>query len=54
MYEDKRLESIRKLKILDRIPEEVYDEIVNSVKEKFNVPIALLSIVDLEIGRAHV
>ena len=48
MYEDKRLESIRKLKILDTIPEEVYDEIVNSVKEKFNVPIALLSIVDLD------
>ena len=48
MYEDKRLESIRKLKILDTVPEEVYDEIVNRVKEKFDVPIALLSIVDLD------
>ena len=48
MYEDKRLESIQKLKILDTVPEEVYDEIVNSVKEKFDVPIALLTIVDLD------
>ena len=46
MYEDKRLESIKKLKILDTIPEEIYDDIVKRVKEKFDVPIALLSIVD--------
>jgi GAF domain-containing protein len=48
MYEDKRLESIKKLKILDTIPEEIYDDIVKRVKEKFDVPIALLSIVDLD------
>lgn len=44
--EEQRLEVLRKYDILDTPPDDAYDEIVNLAAELFEVPIALISLVD--------
>jgi signal transduction histidine kinase len=44
--EQERLEALRNLQILDTLPEESYDRITRLAFKFFNVPIALLSLVD--------
>lgn len=44
--EEERLETLRALNILDTIPEERYDRLTRLAKRLFNVPIALVSLVD--------
>jgi len=45
-FEKKRLESVKKLKILDTEPEEWFDQITKKATEEFNTPISTISIVD--------
>ena len=44
--EDERLKALRDLLILDTPPEERFDRIVQFARDEFDVPIALLSLVD--------
>lgn len=44
--EDKRLETLRALRILDSEPEERFDRLTRMAKRMFGVPISLVSIVD--------
>lgn len=44
--EEERLETLRALNILDTVPEERYDRLTRLAKRLFDVPIALVSIVD--------
>ncbi|MBA3696837.1 MAG: sensor domain-containing diguanylate cyclase [Methylotenera sp.] len=46
--EEKRLESLWALNILDTIPEERYDRLTRLAKRLFGVPIALVSIIDAD------
>lgn len=43
-----RLQSLHALKLLDTLPEERFDKIVRYAAKQFNVPIALISLVDSE------
>jgi len=45
-YDDERLKSLHKLLILDTPPEERFDRIVAFAANEFDVPIALISLVD--------
>ena len=44
--EKERLTTLRKLELLDILPEEVYDRITRMAFRYFNVPIALVSLID--------
>lgn len=44
--EEERLETLRALNILDTVPEERYDRLTRLAKRLFDVPIALVSLVD--------
>ena len=44
--ETQRLEALKKLNILDTPDEERFDRITNIAQQFFNVPIALISLVD--------
>ena len=44
--EEKRLETLKALNILDTLPEERFDRVTRMAKRLFNVPIALVSLVD--------
>src|SRR5690242_11997132 len=44
--EEQRLETLRALNILDTVPEERYDRLTRLAKRLFDVPIALVSIID--------
>lgn len=44
--DDQRIEALEGLAILDTTPDPLLDFITNMVKERFNVPIALISLVD--------
>jgi len=44
--EQERLESLRALNVLDTIPEERFDRLTRIAKRMFNVPIALVSLID--------
>ena len=46
--EDERIEFLRSLNILDSPSEESFERITNTAKSVFNVPIALVSLVDTE------
>lgn len=46
--EEERLETLRSLNILDTVPEERYDRLTRLAKRLFDVPIALVSIVDAD------
>ena len=46
--EPQRLQALRELLILDTPPEERFDRIVRFASEEFDVPIALVSLVDAE------
>lgn len=45
--EKSRIESLHALKILDTVPEERFDRLTRLAKHMFNVPIALVSLVDV-------
>lgn len=44
--EQERLGALRSLQILDTLPEDAFDEITNYAATRFNVPIALISLID--------
>ncbi|WP_162786210.1 hypothetical protein [Polynucleobacter necessarius] len=44
--EERRLSALEAMEILDTTPDEQLDFITKIVKEKFNVPIVLISLVD--------
>lgn len=44
--EERRIETLKELKILDTVPEERFDKIIRIAAEAFDVPIALVSLVD--------
>lgn len=44
--EDARLAALRSLRLLDTLPEERFDRIVRHTARQFDVPIALISLVD--------
>lgn len=46
--EDKRLQALRSLNLLDSTPEESYDCLTNLVKTLFDIPIVAISLVDAE------
>ena len=46
--EDRRLEALRQLKILDSPPEERFDRITRLASQMFKVPIALISLIDAD------
>ncbi|WPB77879.1 ATP-binding protein [Archangium violaceum] len=48
MYEEKRLQALRRYDILDTLPESEYDDIVQLAAQLCGVPIALVSLVDRE------
>lgn len=41
-----RLEELRRLAILDSVPEKLYDDIVNQLARSFNAPIAMVNLLD--------
>lgn len=45
-YDKERLAALRELLILDTPPEERFDRIVKFASQEFNVPIALISLID--------
>ena len=46
--EDDRLHALRQLLILDTPPEERFDRVVSFASQEFDVPIALITLVDAE------
>ena len=46
LNEQTRLDTLKSLNILDSIPEERFDRITRLAKRIFNVPIALISLID--------
>jgi hypothetical protein len=44
--EGKRLETLRKLNLLDSLPEERFDRITRSVQQEFDMPIVLVTLID--------
>jgi GAF domain-containing protein len=45
-YDQERLAALREILILDTPPEERFDKIVQFASQEFNVPIALISLID--------
>ena len=46
LNEDNRLKTLRSLNILDTSPEERFDRLTRMAQRLFNVPIALVSLID--------
>ncbi len=44
--EEERLQALRRYQILDTLPEPAFDRITRTAAKLFNVPIALVSLVD--------